>query len=251
MSNLLNTEDGYYSLTSTGTLVVIVVIVLLVLATALLKRSSGATASTSDPEAVPKTGPAATGTFSIKQLVFSGVALALAFALSYVKIIPMPWGGSVTAGSMLLVTLIGYWYGPKIGLTAAFAYSLLQFVQDGSTYILSPLQACLDYFFAFTALGVSGFFRGKKNSLRTGYLAAILLRGLFHTVGGYLYWMDYMPESFPKSLAAIYPFCYNYAFIGLEAIITLVIISIPAVVKVIARITAMAREEEINEVSVV
>ena len=230
MSTFLNTEDGYYSLTPTGTIALIVLTVVLVIATALIRRSQSAPAKSS---------------FSIKQLVFSGVALALGFALSYIKIIPMPWGGSVTAGSMLLVTLVGYWYGPKIGFTAAFAYSLLQFVQDGSTYILSPLQACLDYFFAFTALGASGFFRGKKNSLRTGYLVAIILRGLFHTIGGYLYWMDYMPESFPKSLAAVYPFCYNYAFIGLEAVITLVIISIPAVVKVIARITAMAREEEL------
>ena len=230
MSTFLNAEDGYYSLTPTGTIALIVLTVVLVIATALIRRSQSAPAKSS---------------FSIKQLVFSGVALALGFALSYIKIIPMPWGGSVTACSMLLVTLVGYWYGPKIGFTAAFAYSLLQFVQDGSTYILSPLQACLDYFFAFTALGASGFFRGKKNSLRTGYLVAIILRGLFHTIGGYLYWMDYMPESFPKSLAAVYPFCYNYAFIGLEAVITLVIISIPAVVKVIARITAMAREEEL------
>ena len=236
MSTFLNTEDGYYSLTPTGTIALIVLTVVLVIATALIRRSQSAPVKSS---------------FSIKQLVFSGVALALGFALSYIKIIPMPWGGSVTAGSMLLVTLVGYWYGPKIGFTAAFAYSLLQFVQDGSTYILSPLQACLDYFFAFTALGASGFFRGKKNSLRTGYLVAIILRGLFHTIGGYLYWMDYMPESFPKSLAAVYPFCYNYAFIGLEAVITLVIISIPAVVKVIARITAMAREEELNEVSAI
>lgn len=238
MSTFLSVEDGYFALTSKGTVAIVVLIALLIIATALIKKQTG----TSDTGAHENETPRGSA-FSIKQLVFSGVALALAFALSYVKLIPMPWGGSVTACSMLLVTLIGYWYGPKIGITAAFAYSLLQFVQDGSAYILSPLQACLDYFFAFTALGVSGFFRGKKSSLRTGYFVAILLRGLFHTIGGYLYWMEYMPETFPKSLAAIYPICYNYSFIGLEAIITLVILSVPAVVKGIGRITALAREE--------
>ena len=240
MSTFLNAEEGYYALTSTGTMAVIGLIAVLIIATALLKRSSSASDKT-EQEAQP--APAQMKTFSARQLVFSAVALALAFALSYVKLIPMPWGGAVTPGSMLLVTLIGYWYGPKVGLTAAFAYSLLQFVQDGSTYILSPLQACLDYLFAFTALGVSGFFRGKKSSLRVGYLAAVLLRGLFHTIGGYLFWMEYMPETFPKTLTVIYPFCYNYSFIGLEAVITLAVLSVPAVVRVIRRITLMAREE--------
>ena len=46
---------------------------------------------------------------------FSAAALALGFITSYVKIIDMPWGGSVTLCSMLFITLIGYWYGPKVG----------------------------------------------------------------------------------------------------------------------------------------
>jgi thiamine transporter len=154
----------------------------------------------------------------------------------------MPWGGSVTLCSMLFVVLVGYWYGPRIGIAAGFAYGLLQFVQDGGSYILSPLQACLDYIFAFAALGISGFFYRKNNGLIKGYLAAILARGLFHTLGGYLYWMDYMPDNFPSSLAFLYPIAYNYAYILAEGIITIVILSLPPVKSAMTRVKKMAAE---------
>ena len=62
-----------------------------------------------------------------------------------------------------------------------------------------------------------------------GYIAAVLARGAFHALGGYLYWMDYMPDNFPQSLKSIYPIAYNYSFLLAEAVMTVIIISIPAV----------------------
>ena len=179
LSKFLSTEDGYYALTQTGYIATVILIIVAVLLTAVLvdKKQN-------------------TGKFSAKQLAFSGIALSLGFIMSYIKVeIPL-WsmGGSVTLFSMFFICLIGYWYGIRVGLVAAFAYSLLQFIQSGGAYMLTPFQVCCDYFFAFTALGVSGFFAQKKNGLLKGYLLAIFLRGLFHTIGGYLYWMEYMPE---------------------------------------------------------
>ena len=234
MSLFLNKEDGYFTLTTGGVIAVIVIIAILVILTALLREKPV------DTEAEQKSTVSAKKGFSAKQLVFCAAALALGFATSFIKIVPMPWGGSVTLCSMLFVTLIGYWYGPKIGITAGFAYGLLQFVQDGGSYILSPLQACLDYIVAFAALGLSGLFYKKANGLLKGYLFAIFARGVFHTIGGYLYWMDYMPENFPSSLAAIYPIAYNYAYILAEGLITIVILSLPPVKGAMARVKKMA-----------
>ena len=70
--------------------------------------------------------------------------------------------------SMLFVVLIGYWYGPQTGILAAFAYGILQFLQE--PYYLSFIQVCLDYLFAFSALGISGFFRDRPNGLLKGYI---------------------------------------------------------------------------------
>lgn len=231
MSLFLNQEDGYYSLTTTGIVIFVAIIILLVVLTAFLKSRD----KTDEPAKKAKV-------FSTKQLVFSAAAIALGFIASYIKIIHMPWGGSITLCSMLFITLIGYWYGPKIGLIAGFAYGLLQFVQDGGSYILSPLQACLDYILAFAALGLSGFFYKKTNGLIKGYLFAILVRGLLHTIGGYLYWMDYMPESFPQSLAVIYPIAYNYSYILAEGVITVILLLLPPVKNAMARVKKLATE---------
>ena len=219
-------DDGSYYLTSGGIAAIIILIVILLAAIAFIKKGDGEQ-NRQNP-------------FAVKQLVLGAAALALAFVTSYIKIFSLPWGGSVTLCSMLFVTLIGYWYGPKIGITAGFAYGLLEFVQDGGSYILDPLQAGLDYIFAFAALGISGFFSKRKNGLLTGYIVAILARGLFHSIGGYIYWMDYMPESFPSSLKMIYPLAYNYSYIIAEGLITVIIISIPAVKHALARIKSLA-----------
>lgn len=229
MSFFLNQEDGYYSLTTAGMIAFLVIIAVLVLLTAFFKKKEDAKQENAK-------------SFSAKQLVFSAAALALGFVTSYIKIIDMPWGGSVTLCSMLFVTLIGYWYGPKIGLTAGFAYGILQFIQGGGDFILSPMQVCMDYILAFAALGLSGFFSRTKNGLIKGYLLAILVRGLFHTIGGYLYWMEYMPESFPKSFSFLYPFAYNYAYLLVEAFITIVILVLPPVKNAMARVKTLAVE---------
>ena len=79
-----------------------------------------------------------------KQIVFSGVALALATVISTVIKLPsLPNGGSITLFSMLIVCLIGYWYGPKVGIVASIAYGILQFIVG--PYVVHPAQVLLDY----------------------------------------------------------------------------------------------------------
>ena len=175
-----------------------------------------------------------------RQLVFCAVAMALAFVTSYLKIFTLPWGGSVTLCSMLFIVLAANWYGVGTGITVGLAYGILQFIQE--PYVLSFFQVCCDYILAFAALGVAGFFAKKKHGLLKGYIAAVLARGAFHALGGYLYWMDYMPDNFPKSLTAIYPIAYNYSFLLAEAAITLVIICIPAVAKGLGKVKQIAAE---------
>lgn len=54
-----------------------------------------------------------------RQLVFCAVAMALAFITSYLKIITLPWGGSVTLCSMLFIVLAANWYGVGTGTQLA------------------------------------------------------------------------------------------------------------------------------------
>ena len=76
-------------------------------------------------------------------------------------------------------------------------------------------------------MGLSGLFtKSKKYGLLKAY--------------GYLYWMDYMPDNFPKSLTALYPIIYNYSYILLEGVLTIAVISIPAVSSALGRMRVMA-----------
>ena len=177
---------------------------------------------------------------SAKQLVFCGVAIALAYITSYIKIFNMPWGGSITLCSMLFIVLVANWYGVGTGLFVGLAYGILQFIQE--PYVLSFFQVCCDYIFAFAALGLAGVFAKSNHGLLKGYILAVVARGAFHVLGGYLYWMDYMPDNFPKSLTAVYPILYNYSYLLVEGVITVIVISIPAVAKGLARVKKMAVE---------
>lgn len=175
-----------------------------------------------------------------KQLVFCAAAVALAYVTSFIKLFGLPYGGSVTLFSMLFICLIGYWYGPAVGILTGLAYGILQFLQE--PYVLSPFQVCCDYVLAFAGLGTAGFFRNSKNGLIKGYLLGIFVRGLFHTIGGYLYWMDYMPENFPVAIKSLYPIVYNYSYILLEGALTIVILLLPPVKKALAQVRKLALE---------
>ena len=138
----------------------------------------------------------------------------------------MPMGGSVTLLSMLFICLIGYWFGPKFGLTAGAAYGLLQFIID--PYMLSLAQVLFDYPLAFGALGLSGFFNRRKYGLQLGYIAGVLGRFAFSTLSGVIFFASYAPEGMNPW---VYSSLYQGTYLGAEGIITLIIISIPPVAR--------------------
>lgn len=217
MSVLVNAEGG---LTSLGYVCsVMAAIVFMAASFLLLKRKSSSKKMTT------------------KQIVYCSVAIALAYICSYIKLFSMPWGGTVTLCSMLFIVLIANWYGPSIGILAGLAYGILQFLQE--PYVLNLVQVCCDYILAFAALGIAGVFQNKKHGLIKGYIVGMIARGAFHSIGGYLFWMSYMPENFPKSLTFIYPIAYNYSYILAEGVLTMIILSIPAVTKALNQIKNM------------
>ena len=176
-----------------------------------------------------------------KQLVFSAMAIALATVISVVIKLPsLPNGGSTTLFSMLLVCLIGYWYGPVTGLIGALAYGVLQFITG--PYVIHPAQVLLDYPLAFAALGLSGFFSNKKNGLITGFLVGASGRFFFHMISGLIFYTTYV-DNFSGNAAAIWASTvYNLSYILPEVVLTLVLLAVPAVRKTFARIKLLATE---------
>ena len=170
-----------------------------------------------------------------KQLAFAAGALALAIVTSYIKLFHLPMGGSVTLFSMFFVTLIGYWYGPTVGIMAGVAYGLLQMILD--PYIISLPQMLIDYPFAFGALGLSGLFSEKKNGMIIGYIVSVFGRFVFAVLSGVIFFGMYAPEGMSP---LVYSVSYNGAYLAAEAAITIILLCVPAVKKALATVKTQA-----------
>lgn len=168
---------------------------------------------------------------NLYSLVLCAILIALSFVLGMVKIIPMPYGGSITLFSMLAATLTGYFCGPKWGLTSGVALGLLNLIID--PVILFPMQVLLDYVLAFSCLGLSGFFSNKKNGLYIGYIVAIIGRFICSFLSGFIFFGEYAPEGMNP---VWYSFLYNIFYIGGEGVLTLLVLALPPVKNTIFRL---------------
>ncbi len=161
------------------------------------------------------------------RLTESAIMLALGFILSLLKIIDMPFGGSVTVFGMLPVIIIAYRYGTAWGLLVGFTASLLQMLSGlkNLTYGTSAGAVIaiimLDYVVAFTAMGLGGLFKGKVKDKGTGIalgaLTACLVRYICHTAVGCTVWAG---VSIPTSDGLLYSMVYNAAYMIPETVIT-------------------------------
>lgn len=168
------------------------------------------------------------------------MAIALATVISVaVKLPSLPNGGSVTLFSMLIVCLIGYWYGPTVGIISGIAYGILQFIVG--PYFVHPLQVLLDFPLAFGALGLSGFFHEKKHGLLIGYMAGVTGRFVFHMISGLIFYTTYVAGAFRDNTAAIWASTvYNLSYILPEMLLTIFLISLPPISSALARVKKMA-----------
>lgn len=169
------------------------------------------------------------------KLVVSAAAIALATVISVaIKLPSLPNGGSTTLFSMLVMCLIGYWYGPVTGIISGLAYGILQFITG--PYVVHPAQVILDYPLAFGALGLSGLFHNKKHGLVLGYLTGVFGRFVFHQISGFIFYTTYV-DSLQGNIAALWASTvYNLSYILPEVILTLVLLAIPPVRNMLKRV---------------
>ena len=156
-------------------------------------------------------------------LVETSILIALAFALSYLRFKVVPYGGAITAASMLPILIIGMRHGLGWGIGGALVYSLLQTLQDNA--IVPPasgienylLMMLLDYVVAFGALGLSGLFRHKERGLLIAVFVCLTIRYISHVLSGIILWGSYAWEGWP---VVPYSFAYNATYMLPELIIT-------------------------------
>ena len=166
----------------------------------------------------------------IRTLVECALMIALATVLSLIKIVKLPYGGSVTPVSMLPIALIANKYGNKIGLATAFGYALIQLFMDLGEVIswgMTPvmLVACLflDYLIAYTALGFAGTFRKYKYwGILAGIGLAFALRFLSHFISGWVIFGEYCTD-YGFTQPWLYSLVYNGTYMGIELIASMAV----------------------------
>jgi len=168
-----------------------------------------------------------------KKLTVAAMCIALAFMLNQVALFRMPQGGSITPASMLFIALAGYWLGPVYGIMAGIAKGLLDLTTGFiPMHIVSIL---LDYPLAFGMLGLAGFFRKMNYGLQIGYIVGALGRLIMVFLSGMIFWIDIVEIGLIAGISA--SFVYNMTYIIPEMIVTLVIISLPAMRHAIDTVT--------------
>ena len=85
---------------------------------------------------------------SVRMLCEAAVMVALAQILSYLKLMELPNGGSLTP-AMFPIILFAVRWGTAPGLMAGFVFGLLQLIFDGA-YAWGWQSMLLDYLAAFT-----------------------------------------------------------------------------------------------------
>lgn len=169
------------------------------------------------------------------QLALCAILIALATVLGMVKLFHLPAGGAITLFSMLAASLCGYYCGTVKGLIACFALGLLNFILD--PYVVHPVQVALDYFLAYGALGLSGIVSDKKNGLTIGYIIGVTGRFICSFLSGFIFFAEYAPEGMN---AVLYSFLYQFSYIGVEGIITVIVINIPVVKNTLQKLKSQA-----------
>ena len=156
------------------------------------------------------------GNSNTRVLAEMAIMVALATILSTIKHVSMPYGGSVTAGSMVPILLIAFRRDIKVGITTGVIYGLVQMMIDGWFY--SPIGMILDYPFAFGILGIAALFRKQPI---VGVVVGIAGRFVGHFISGVVFFGMYAPEGMSP---VIYSALYNAGYLIPELIISAVLI---------------------------
>lgn len=177
----------------------------------------------------------------------SGICIALATILSMLTLYSWPYGGSVTVASMLPICLFAYRHSVRSGLACGFVHGMIQMflgitqgVFKGADLGTTVGMVVLDYFLAFTLLGLAGIFKDKIKSdsvsFALGCFIAAAARFICHILSGYIFFKSYAEWFFSQDgftignrildsfagdvLYWMYTVIYNASFMIPEIIIT-------------------------------
>ncbi len=188
--------------------------------------------------------------YSTNEIAYAGICLATSFALSFIKVSPVQYGGSITLASFVPLLIYAYKFGPIKGVLAGLLLGLFNFISG--PYILTPLTFILDYLLAFASIGLMGFAPkfGKLSltaKVSIGTVLVYIARFIFHLVSGFIYfaenaiWVD-----LPTPNMFVYSFIYQCVYLPADCIICVGVLIALAKTKALDRLFDMMTKKEQN-----
>ncbi len=159
-----------------------------------------------------------------RALTEGALMVAAATALSYVKLLELPQGGSVCIGMLPIFLYCARW-GARESFLVSFAHGLLQLIFDGA-YAWGPTSMLLDYVLAFGVLGVACLFRKLKGGVFIGTVVGCACRFVIHFISGVTIYRIYEPTELFNTVFAnpyLYSAVYNGSYVLIDMVLCLVI----------------------------
>jgi thiamine transporter len=167
--------------------------------------------------------------FNTKILTEIIVFSALSGVLYAIRPFTMPYGGSITLGSMVPVMWLSLRRGIRVGVITGVIFGVIALFIDlvllgASAIIATPVQAVFEYPVAFGLIGLTGIFHKKTVGFAlAGSSLSVFLRFLVHYFAGVFVW--YYVYAFPAGLGQfVYPAVYNGIFLSGEFIICAILL---------------------------
>ena len=151
---------------------------------------------------------------SVRCLTEGGISVALAVALSYLKIpIMNGFGGFGGSIDLVMIPLIVYAvrWGMGWGIGAGLVFGTLKFFLGGKS--IDWVSIIFDYSVAYAFVGFAGILRKKYELMPVAAFIGCLARFVIHFISGITVYAKYVPEEF-MGVSGITPIVYSVLYNG-------------------------------------
>ena len=175
------------------------------------------------------------------------VCALCAYSFQPIRMFEEPYKvGEVTLFSMLILCLIGYFYGPLEGFISCFVFGALAYTGDVLLgYPPFKLTECMDYLIGYTVMGFCGLLAviPKRNKKKRSLFACFTLAVFLRFLESVWIWSFFREDPVPFADDLWYGFINCIGYIGIEYVMSVILIMLPPVKKAISFIQKAATEK--------
>lgn len=163
---------------------------------------------------------------ALRALCETAVMVALAVALSFIKIKIWANGGSIDL-VMVPIIIVGYRRGWQWSIPAGLAFGLIKCAMgEGFSYGFASVM--LDYVLAYGLVGLAGFFKGAKHGMVIGSVVGSVARFLMHFASGITIWRIFESTelfglTYGSDAFVLYSIVYNGSYMLVNMIVAVVV----------------------------